>query len=89
MDAGSKIDEIMVEKKNLLMAVQALLDREAELLTLCQRQVGNAAFFFGIPEQGRADAHAGLEAFLARSQEHSRTLKNLIDNIRADGRDVY
>jgi|GEM_PF-5547589 len=79
----------MIEKKNLLMAVQDLLEKEEELRALCERQTGNAAFFSGISAQGRPGARAGIEAFLARSKQHSRTLKNLIDSIQADGRDVY
>jgi hypothetical protein len=79
----------MIEKQNLLMAVQGLLEKEAEVLALCERQAGNAAFFSGIPPQDRPGARAGLVAFLARSRQHCRTLKNLIDSIRAEGRDVY
>jgi hypothetical protein len=73
----------------LLMAVQDLLKREEELLALCERQIGNAAFFFGIPEQGRPSAHTGLEAFHNRSQQHRHALQNLIDTIRTDGRSVF
>ncbi len=39
----------MIEKKNLLQAVQDLLDMEEELLCLCQRQAGSIIFFRYFP----------------------------------------
>ncbi len=80
---------MMIEKKDLLKEVQALLDLEEELLSLCQRQVGSITFFSGLPLQSRPDVRAGLEAFCARSQQHRQALQNLMAGILAGGQDVY
>ena len=79
----------MIEKKDLLQALQALLDVEEEMLSLCQRQVGSITFFSGLPPQSRPDVRAGLEAFCARSQQHRQTLQNLMAGILSGGQDVY
>ena len=79
----------MIEKKDLLQAVQALLDLEEELLSLCQRQVGSITFFSGLPPQSRPDVRAGLEVFCARSQQHRQALQNLMAGILSGGQDVY
>ena len=80
---------MMIEKKDLLKEVQALLDLEEELLSLCQRQVGSITFFSGLPLQSRPDVRAGLEAFCARSQQHRQALQHLMAGILAGGQDVY
>ncbi|MBN2108047.1 MAG: hypothetical protein JW832_11535 [Deltaproteobacteria bacterium] len=79
----------MIERKDLLQEVQALLDVEEELLSLCQRQVGSITFFSGLPLKSRADVRAGLEAFCARSQQHRLALQNLMESILSGGQDVY
>jgi hypothetical protein len=79
----------MIAKKDLLQAVQALLQLEDDMLSLCQRQSDNPAFLSGIPPQNRADVHAGFVAFLARSQQNKLTLKNLMGAILSGGSDVY
>jgi hypothetical protein len=79
----------MIAKKDLLKEVQALLEMEQEMLSLCQRQVGSITFFAGLPPQSRPDVRAGLEEFCARSQQHRQALQNLISSIRSGGRDVY
>lgn len=87
--AGESSTKSMIKKKDLLQAVQALLDLEEELLSLCQRQVGSITFFSGISPQSSPDVRAGLEAFCARSQQHRQALQNLMDSILSGGRDVY
>jgi len=79
----------MIEKKNFLKSLQALLVLEEAMVSLCDRQVGNAAFFSGIPPQNRPDVHAGLAEFVARSQQHRQALENLIGSIASGGRDVF
>jgi hypothetical protein len=79
----------MIEKKDLLHSVQALLDVEEELLCLCRRQAGSITFFSGLPLQSRPDVRAGLEAFCARSQQHRLALQNLMESILSGGQDVY
>jgi hypothetical protein len=79
----------MIEKKDLLQAVQALLDLEEELLALCQRQIGSITFFSGLSPQSRPGVRAGLEEFCARSQQHRQALQNLMTSILSGGRDVY
>jgi hypothetical protein len=79
----------MIKKKDLLEAVQALLNMEEELLSLCQRQIGSITFFSGLSLQSRPDVRAGLEAFCARSQQHRQALQNLIAGILSGGQDVY
>ena len=79
----------MIAKKDLLQAVQALLQLEDDMLSLCQRQNDNPAFLSGIPLQNRPEVHAGFVAFLARSQQNKQTLKNLLGAILSGGSDVY
>ena len=79
----------MIEKKDLLQAVQALLDVENELLCLCQRQAGSITFFSGLPLQSRPDVRAGIEEFCARSQQHRQAFQNLMESILSGGQDVY
>jgi len=79
----------MIEKKELLQQLGEILAIEEQVLALCTRQLGNAAFFSGIPPQNRPDVQAGLEAFQARSQQHRQTLENMIAGIVSGGRDVY
>jgi len=79
----------MIEKKDLLQAVQALLDLEEELLSLCRRQAGSSTFFSGLPIQSRTDVRAGLEGFCARSQQHRQALQNIMESIQSGSRDVY
>ena len=80
---------MMIEKKDLLKSLQALIEMEAEVLALCERQDGNAAFFSGIPAENRPEVHAVFAAFLARSQQHRQTLENLKSSIASGGRDVF
>lgn len=80
---------MMIKKKDLLQSVQALLDLEEEMLSLCQRQVGSITFFSGLLPQSRPDVRAGLEAFCARSQQHRQALQNLMGSILSGSRDVY
>jgi hypothetical protein len=79
----------MIEKKDLLEAVRALLDVEEELLALCQRQVGSITFFSGLSPQSRPEVRAGLEALCSRSQQHRQALQNLMAGIQSGSCDVY
>ena len=79
----------MIDKKDLLQEVQALVDLEEELMVLCQRQVGSITFFSGLPPQSSPDVRAGLEAFCARSQQHRQTLQKLLGSILLGRHDVY
>lgn len=81
--------KFMIEKKDLLQAVQALLDVENELLCLYQRQIGSITFFSGIPLQSRPDVRAVLEALCAQSQQQRQALQNLLEGILSGGQDVY
>lgn len=80
---------MMIEKKDLLQALQSLLGVEEELLSLCLRQAGSSTFFSGLSPQSRPDARAGLEAFCSRSQKHRQALQELMAGIVAGGQDVY
>ena len=87
--AEESLAKAMIEKKDLLEEVQALLNVEEELLSLCQRQIGSITFFSGLPLQSRPEVRAGLEAFCARSQQHRQAFQNLMESILSGGHDVY
>ena len=79
----------MIKRKKFLKLLQALLELEEDMVSLCDRQVGNAAFFSGIPPQNRPDVRAGLAEFVARSQQHRQALENLMGSIVSGERDVF
>lgn len=79
----------MMKKKELLEAVEGLLEMEEGLHTLCERQAVNAGFFSGIPPKNRSAVRAGLKSFCAMSEKHRLVLENLIGAIREGGRDAY
>jgi hypothetical protein len=79
----------MIDKERLLQELHGLLEMEQELRALCLRQTGSLAFFSSIPLANRPDVSAGLEAFLARSQQYLQTFKELISIIQQEERDVY
>ncbi len=78
----------MIEKKDLLQAVQALLDVEEEMLLSANGRSAASRFFPVFPcEPPRRSRRAG--SILCPVAQHRKALQNLMDGILSGGQDVY
>lgn len=79
----------MAIKRELIAALQDMLETKEEIMALCARHGNNALFLAGFPLLDQQEIKAGLQTLSAQSRQHRSTIENLIRTLQESGKNVY
>ena len=79
----------MAIKRELIAALQDMLETKEEIMALCARHGNNALFLAGFPSQEQQEIKSSLQTLCAESHQHRNTIETLIHTILESGKNVY
>jgi hypothetical protein len=79
----------MAIKRELIAALQDMLETKEEIIALCARHGNNALFLAGFPLLDQQEIKAGLQSLCAQSRQHRSTIENLIRTLQESEKNVY